>query len=763
MPDQVHISGLLGSAIIGFDHWKKPVSHPVSFDVSFSTDFSKAADTDDLNFSLNYLVVSTKIAEFLHRNHKVNFSSLGGVTNAVYDLLEQERSVCSQVKVVGTAPKIDIRAPISYTTTSGKLGTYEIHGIRALALLGIFTFERLNKQYVSLDVKLGVEKLHLTISDVSHSIQTFIESTNFKTVEALVKLTCQWIFQNFPAVDSAAVRVTKPNAIVFTEGVGVSCEYTREELSVESPLLVENVEATTTTTPFDLPVSSLSDYNGNHSVYVAFGSNEGSQLENINKALNLLDQNPQISLQLTLALYVSKPMYHLDQSDFYNGVVKLNVKDLSPHEVLDVLKEIEYSHLLRVKEFENGPRSIDLDLILYDRETVNSERLVVPHKAMLDRTFVLQPLCELLPPDFVHPVTAEPIHNHLRRLLKLEADTSVQESFKLEQIVPTAHGRLLEFQKDGLSPTILMAIFNATPDLFSDGGEQYKRSKDEILAVARKMKTQGAKIIDVGGVSTRPGSTEPSLDDELERVLEVVSAIRLDKSLDDILISVDTYRVAVAEKAILGGADIINDISMGLYDENMFSFVALSGCGYVMNHTRGTPATMSGLTLYDTRSSSEGVVEYVIDDIAGHLPPLPNSTQNLLAGVCRELSGQLQSAFQQGVRKWQVILDPGIGFAKNGKQNLALIRHCSRIKRFAQWNVDLDAFVSFHGMGMLMGTSRKKFLGEITNTPVPADRAVATAASIVACVEQGTDIVRVHDLEEARHAAEVADAIYRAQ
>lgn len=759
MPDQVHISGLLGSAIIGLDHWKKPVPHPVSFDVSFSTDFSRASDNDDLHFSLNYLVISTKIADFLLKSHQANFSSLGGVANAVYDLLEQERSVCSEVKVVGTAAKIDIRAPVSYSTCSGKIGTYEIHGIRALAILGIFTFERLDKQYVSLDVKLGVAQPHLAVGDVSQSIQTYIESTNFKTVEALVKLTCQWIFQNFPTVESAAVRVTKPNAIVFTEGVGVSCEYTREELAAEDPIVVEPVEAQAPAA-FNLPVSSQTDYSGSHAVYVAFGSNEGIQLENINKALDLLHLHPKISLQLTLALYVSKPMYHLEQSDFYNGVVKLSVQDLSPHEVLDVLKEIEYNQLLRVKEFENGPRSIDLDLILYDRETVNSERLVVPHKAMLDRTFVLQPLCELLPPDFIHPVTAEPIHNHLRRLLKLEADTSVQESCKLEQLVPTAHGRLLKFQKNGLSPTVLMAVFNATPDLFSDGGQRYKRDRTEIVATARQMKEQGAKIIDVGGVSTRPGSTEPSLEDELERVLEVVSAIRLDKSLDDILISVDTYRVAVAEQAISAGADIINDISMGLFDKEMFEFVARSGCGYVMNHTRGTPATMSGLTQYESSPSSETSVEYFIDDMVGHLPPLTDSTQNLLGGVCREISGQLQQAILKGVRKWQIVLDPGVGFAKNTKQNLALIRHCSRIKRYAQWDMDQDTFVSFHGMGLLMGTSRKKFLGELTNTPVPADRAVPTAASLVACVEQGTDIVRVHDLVEARQAVEVADAIY---
>lgn len=761
MPDQVHISGLLSLAIVGLDHWKKPVPHPVSVDVTFLTDFSKALETDDLHYSLNYLVISTKILQFLEKNYQRNFSSLGGVGNAVFNLLEQERKACSEVKVAVSAPKIDIRAPAMYTTNCGTAGTYEIRGLRALSLIGIFTFERLNRQYVTLDLTFTSSNTHVAVGEVSESVQNYIELTNFKTVEALVKLTCQWIFQNFPTVEVALVQVTKPNAIVYTDGVGVSCQYTRAELAGEDPLT--SVESSGEESHFNLPVTSQNEFSGSHSVYVAFGSNEGEQLKNINEALDLLHQHPQIKLESTLALYVSKPMYHLDQPDFYNGVVKLSVTDMNPHEVLDFLKEIEYEQLKRTKEFENGPRSIDLDLILFDKALVNTPRLTVPHKAMLDRTFVLQPLCELLPPDFIHPVTAESIHTHLARLLHQTADVSVQESCKLIQLVPTAHGRLLEFNRDGLSPTMLMGVFNVTPDLFSDGGERFNLDKTEILKTAHYMKDQGATIIDVGGVSTRPGSTAPSVEDELSRVVEVIEAIRLDRTLDKIFISVDTYRVQVAEKAIAAGADIINDISMGLFDKDMFAFVARSGCGYVMNHTRGTPATMSKMTVYDANPTPETVVEYFIDEKNGLLNPLPDSTQNLLGGVCREISTQVLAALQKGVRKWQLIVDPGIGFAKNGKQNLALIRHCSRVKRYAQWNTDMNSYVSFHGMALLMGTSRKKFLGEITNTPQPADRAVPTAASIVACIEQGTDVVRVHDLIEARQAAQTADAIYRVE
>lgn len=758
MPDKVHITGLKATAIMGLDHWKKPVPHPVSLDVSFSTDFSKASDTDDLHYSLNYAVISAKIYEYLDQNRQKNFGSLSGVAHSVFDVLEQERSACLEVVLLVSAPKIDIRAPVSYSTNTGIEGIYDIQGIRALALIGVFNFERANRQYVTLDITLRVQQVHLAIGEVSESVQKYLESTKFKTVEALVKLTCLWIFQNFSLVDEATVRVAKPNAIIYTDGVGVSCLYARKDLVSDNTVVVDSLP---TPELFNLPIRPESDYSGKHTVYVAFGSNEGNQLTNINCALQLLNDHAQIVLVSTLALYVSKPMYHLDQADFYNGVIKLIVEDMTPYELLDYLKKIEYEELSRIKRFENGPRSIDLDIILFGNRTVMSDTLIIPHQAMLDRTFVLQPLCELVPPDFIHPVTVEPIHNHLTKLLQQSTDPSVQESGKLVQLVPTAHKRCLEFNLDGLSSTMLMGVFNVTPDLFSDGGERYRLGKSAILEAAHSMKEQGAAIIDVGGVSTRPGSYEPSVEDEVSRILEVIQTIRLDHSLNEILVSADTYRSVVAEKAISAGADIINDISMGRFDTEMFALVARSGCGYIMNHSRGTPATMNQMTTYEKFLHPETSVEYFWDEKSGHLPRVPDSTHILISGVCRELSKQVQAAILQGVRKWQIIVDPGIGFAKTTEQNLALIRHCSRVKKYSKWDVDTDAYISFQGTPMLVGTSRKKFLGTVTNTPNPSDRVIASAASVVACIEQGTDIVRVHDLEETRQAAQTADALYR--
>lgn len=757
MSDKVHISGLESSAIAGLDHWQKPAPHPVLVDVTFTTDFSRASDLDNLHYSLNYAVISDKILAFLRENHQRNFKSLGGVGEAVYALLEEEKKVSLEILVNVLAPKLDIRAPVSFQLSGPNFGVYKISGLRCLTLIGVFTFERLNKQYVLLDIELQSNSTHLDVPQVSELVHEYLELANFKTVEALVKRTSQWIFQNFGDVSTVSVRVTKPNAIVYTSGVGVSCRCERSEFAGEIPITLPNRE---TPEQFDLPVSGQNDFSGENEAYVAFGSNQGTPVQNIEEALKHLQEHPAITVKSTSALYVSKAMYYTEQADFYNGVVKLAVNGLSPHDLLAVLKEIEYGKLARVKEFENGPRLIDLDIILFGKSAVTSADLVVPHKSMLERTFVLQPLCELIPPDFVHPVTAEPVHNHLRKLLRAESDPDIQKSSKLVTVVP-GNGRNLTFGEN--SATFIMGVFNATPDSFSDGGENYQLSSEKIIEAALKMKNDGARIIDVGGVSTRPGAKETTTEDELQRVLPVIKAIRSERELDNLLISVDTYRSEVAEQSLQLGADYINDISMGQFDQRIFKVVADFGCGYIMNHTRGTPETMSKLTNYE--GCPDNLVEYLIDPKVGILPA---SSKPVINGVCRELAEQIEKAMAAGVRKWQIVVDPGIGFAKNIEQNLQIVKNAKRFKEYSQIKsshssdgCSSSSYLSFNGLPVLVGTSRKKFLGTITGEKIAGKRVIPTAASAVACIEQDVDIVRVHDVAEVREAVQTGDAIYK--
>lgn len=781
LKDTVFIEKVAATAITGKDAWNRPTPQPITISVSLNTDFHQASVTDNLKYSLNYAVISRNISEFMKANEHKNFKSLANIGESISEVvLDEKKGGGRSVEIVVKSTKSEIRADnIEYRLSRSTTGDFDgvqdeikVNGLRLLTIVGVFTFERLQKQIVDIDLKIKLlpnanTSIHLIIDEVVQ----YVESSNFKTVEALVMKIGQLIFQNNgEGISSVSARVTKPNAISYTDGVGVSSDMTPESFKDMEPI---GAVETTSHTSFNLPTSETdaSVSKGDHIAYIAFGSNVGNPVENITNAIELLKEK--VTVLATSSLYISKPMYVKDQPDFYNGAVKIAFTDKTPHQLLKLLKDIEYNHIKRVKEYENGPRSIDLDIILYDDISMNTEDLIIPHKLMLERSFVLQPLCELLPPDLIHPVSAEPIHNHLRQFLNSKPNDSIQESSELLQLIPVPriHDSINPLKFDQLNNkhnTLIMGILNITPDSFSDGGNSSKLI-EEIVESAVSLVNDGAIILDIGGASTRPGATQPSEAEEIDRVLPVIQAIRKssNEKLASSLISVDTYRANVAEQCLLAGADIINDISMGMYDKNMFDVVAKYSCPYIMNHTRGNPETMSKLIKYESNTNDD-FVEYIINPISGHqeLVYTPE-IDNLLSGVSRELSLQVIKAFEKGVKKWQIIIDPGIGFAKNLQQNLCLIKHASYFKKYSVLVNERDGesvkhnYLSFNGVAMLLGPSRKKFLGTITNEPISTNRVISTAASIVASIEQNTDIVRVHDVKEMRDAVKTGDAIYR--
>jgi dihydroneopterin aldolase/2-amino-4-hydroxy-6-hydroxymethyldihydropteridine diphosphokinase/dihydropteroate synthase len=792
--DSVFIKNLASIAITGKDAWNRPTPQPINISVSLQTDFHQASLTDNLKYSLNYAVISRHIDEFMKSNEHTNFKSLGNICESVSQVVLDEKSGGGHTaKVTVESKKSEIRADsIEYIVHRSNLekncveigpDQVKIHHLRLLTIIGVFTFERLQRQIVDLDISMDVKNPNISIHKIIDSIVLYVEASNFKTVEALVMKIGQLVFQNHgDDVSKIHVNVTKPNAISYTDGVGVSSIMTAESFQNTKPLeFNENDASSSLTQGFNLPISEIEskiNTKNEHIAYIAFGSNVGRPVENISRALDLL-QSYGIKVLSTSSLYISKPMYYKDQNNFYNGAIKVCFFEKSPHELLKILKQIEYDHILRVKDFDNGPRLIDLDIILYDDIGLNTPDLIIPHKLMLERTFVLQPLCELLPPDFIHPISAEPIHNHLEQLLKAKPNESIQESSNLLQIVPVP--RLVDDDKNPLKfdqlnnkhKTLIMGIVNITPDSFSDGGNNNERSSEELEKYMSNLVDDGATILDIGGVSTRPGSKPPSAEEELERVLPIIKLIRSSqhKKLADCLVSIDTYRADVADACLLAGADIINDISMGLYDTKMFEVIAKHGAPYIMNHTRGTTETMSKLTDYESNTNDD-IIEYSISPNNGHSElNFGPDVNNLINGISRELSLQIMKAFEQGVRKWQIILDPGIGFAKNLEQNLAIIKHASYFKKYSvlvnkQPETDFKerirhSYLSFNGLSTLLGPSRKGFLGKITNEPVASKRIVSTAASVVACIEQKTDIVRVHDVKENRLAILTGDAIHR--
>lgn len=273
-----------------------------------------------------------------------------------------------------------------------------------------------------------------------------------------------------------------------------------------------------------------------------------------------------------------------------------------------------------------------------------------------------------------------------------------------------------------------MAVLNVTPNSFSDGG---LHSTSGLQPTIRKFINAGATIIDIGGESTRPDVDPVTAEEELARVVPVIEYIRSLPEAKKIAISIDTYKASVAEAAANAGADIINDISAGLLDPQMLPTMARLHKSVVLMHTRGTPKTMTGLTDYP-----DGVI----------------------AGVNHELSERVKAAESAGVRRWRIIGDPGVGFAKNQNQNLTLLRDMARLR---DGNGDDGHAGGLRYLPWLVGTSRKKFIGRITRISNASDRTWGTAASITAAIAGGADIVRVHDVDEMAQVTRMADAIYR--
>jgi dihydropteroate synthase len=262
-----------------------------------------------------------------------------------------------------------------------------------------------------------------------------------------------------------------------------------------------------------------------------------------------------------------------------------------------------------------------------------------------------------------------------------------------------------------LSRPLLMGILNVTPDSFSDGGLFLEA--DVAVRRAEALVAEGAGLIDVGGESTRPGARPVTIEEEIERVVPVVRAV---KQQVGVPVSVDTRRSAVAAIALSEGADIVNDVS-ALADPPMAEVVAEYGAGLVLMHMRGTPETMQNEPWYG----------------------------DVVAEVTRELAAASAYACRAGIAAERIVLDPGIGFGKTAEHNLELIAH-------------LDTLAGL-GHPVLLGASRKAFLGTLTGQAEPSRRAVATAAACVVGLLRGARIFRVHDVGIVREALQVAEAL----
>ena len=259
--------------------------------------------------------------------------------------------------------------------------------------------------------------------------------------------------------------------------------------------------------------------------------------------------------------------------------------------------------------------------------------------------------------------------------------------------------------------TAIMGILNVTPDSFSDGNRY--RDKDQAIDHALRMIEDGADIIDVGGESTRPGAEAVSESEELRRVIPVIEGLARKTRC---AVSIDTYKSAVARRAVDAGAVIVNDISGLKFDAQMAGVIAATRTGVVLMHIKGTPRNMQQDPRYN----------------------------NLMSEICGSLLESKNIALAAGVKEDSIVIDPGIGFGKRLEHNFQIIRELARLACL--------------NCPVLVGPSRKSFIGNTLQLPVD-QRLEGTAAAVTACILNGAQIIRVHDVKEMKRVALIADAI----
>lgn len=279
-------------------------------------------------------------------------------------------------------------------------------------------------------------------------------------------------------------------------------------------------------------------------------------------------------------------------------------------------------------------------------------------------------------------------------------------------MTPTEFTTWLTTPADRRRP-LVMGVLNVTPDSFSDGG----RYADSQLAIdaAKRMVDDGADLIDIGGESTRPGSSPVAADEQVRRTKPVIAGIVGAKL--PVTLSIDTTRARVGQEALDAGAFMLNDISAGTDDPDMLPLAASRKAPIALMHMKGTPMTMQSLASYSD----------VVDEVRTHL------------------TARVDAAVAAGIAKDRILLDPGIGFAKGMDHNLQLLKRLPELAAM--------------GYPLLAGTSRKKFIGTLTGDTEPQDRIMGTAASVAWSVANGAGVVRVHDVKEMLKVVKVIRAI----
>lgn len=825
-PDSICLTGLNVRMLVGVDNWERVKLQPVKIDVQIHTDISKAGQADHLPHSIHYGILTTELEKHCAGERYRSLEALAEglakvciftcraprVTLRVQKPRALLHADSAGVQIIRTASDFvtaegknaeEIYAPQSKGTTAATAeqqaslrlseSSYWAENDRVFVkdlcistILGVNPWERVDKQIVRINIEVysGLERLRQAAllgsakaavptppvdvvtrpqnyRTIVRSISNHVQNSNYKTVESLA-LSVAEVAVNENQVERIRVRVDKPSAIMFAECAGVEVERDRAYFEAVSVNGTEenhaNVSASFTEKVNEAAISiGLSSDQEWHVAAIALGSNVGDRFANIERAVLLLGQSEDCRLVDTSFLYETEPKYYTDQPKFINGACRIATR-LNPHELLELCQSIE-KEVGRDKRGVpiKGPRSIDLDILLYDRLELNTKDLIIPHAGIVEREFVLKPLMDILP-DYRHPSSSRTI-SQLHSIL-INSEGYIQEDMRRVMALRGREGK--EAWKWG-TKTYVMGIINVTPDSFSDGGDHV--GLQDAVRTAQEMVKEGVDILDIGGMSTAPDAEEISESEEIDRVIPVIKAIR---NADlHVAISVDTFRSRVARAALDAGANIINDVSAGLRDSGMFEVAQKYACPIILMHMRGDSKSMNALSQY--------------------------TGNDVVRAVRNELETRIEAALRQGVRRWNIVLDPGIGFAKNADGNIQLLRGLAKLrngsglvntgmsnqsrnnsppqtpKQSQSTLVETDEpsskslkpNSSLRCLPLLVGPSRKRFIGTITGRSQAKDRMAGTAAACTAAILAGADIIRVHDVKEMIDVAKTADAIAR--
>ena len=509
---------------------------------------------------------------------------------------------------------------------------------------------------------------------------------------------------------------------------------------------------------------------------LALGGNQGDVPSTLAAALRALAATG-VHIAATSRLFDTAPAHVTDQSKFLNAAVAVTTA-LEPGALLDAVKRVEEAAGRgdAASSQRYGPRPLDVDVVAVDGyagdyvSSVSGRELTLPHARWRERRFVTAPLADLAgrgdsgPPP-THPTDVDAV---LAAALAAEhaaaaADAAAEveraarggggnnaatapSNDTIHPVVPLPRAGLWRVGAAG--DVAIMAVLNVTPDSFSDGGTLVSSTDaaatanlDAVVAAALAAVANGATLLDVGGQSTRPGAVVVPSDVEAARVVPAVRALASHPALASIPISVDTFHAAVAEAALQAGADIINDVSCGR-DPRLAGVAARHGAAYILMHSRGgLDAVARGATVYEG-----GVVEGVAGELAA-----------AAAGITVGGGGgdtSIPSHHHPLLPHWSLLLDPGLGFAKTGAQNVELLSQLPALRSHLP--------PPLAALPLLVGPSRKRFLGAIAGRPTAADRDIATAGAVALAAAGGAGVVRVHAVGQTCDAARVGGAAWAA-